>query len=139
MYMGFFVLMMRRPPRSTRPATRFPYTTLVRAAPGRADRNRRQRSLCRDVPPAFRRGDRHNGDAQHRFSRELLGAGTRSPHMRIASIVTALAAGIAAASAVAAPGQSQRKIGVETKIRSDEHTSELQSLMRIPYAVSCLP
>src|SRR3546814_9891863 len=69
----------------------------------------------------FRRGDRHNGDAQHRFSRELLGAGTRSPHMRIASIVTALAAGIAAASAVAAPGQSQRKIGVETKITNAGH------------------
>src|SRR3546814_13086476 len=64
----------------------------------------------------FRRGDRHNGDAQHRFSRELLGAGTRSPHMRIASIVTAPAAGIAAASAVAAPGQSQRKIAVGPKI-----------------------
>src|SRR3546814_17964442 len=41
--------------------------------------------------------------------------------MRIASIVTALAAGIAAASAVAAPGQSQRKIGVETKITHAGH------------------
>ena len=41
--------------------------------------------------------------------------------MRIASIVTALAAGIAAASAVAAPGQSQRKIGVETKITNAGH------------------
>src|SRR3546814_13838766 len=69
----------------------------------------------------FRRGDRHNGDAQHRFSRELLGAGTRSPHMRIASLVTALAAGLAAASAVAAPGQSQRKIGVETHITHAGH------------------
>src|SRR3546814_12220734 len=41
--------------------------------------------------------------------------------MRIASIVTALAAGIAAASAVAAPGQSQRKIGVGTKITNAGH------------------
>src|SRR3546814_1827019 len=43
---------------------------------------------------------------------------------------------------VAAPLQqllqvAEQEIDVETALRSEEHTSELQSLMRIPYAVFC--
>src|SRR3546814_9147639 len=42
--------------------------------------------------------------------------------------ITAMSAGIAASSAICVP----------TAVRSEEHTSELQSLMRISYAVFCL-
>src|SRR3546814_17424090 len=41
---GFFFVMIRRPPRSTRPDTLFPYSTLVRSE-----------------PPSGRRGPRHRG------------------------------------------------------------------------------
>src|SRR3546814_13494334 len=78
----FFFLRIRRPPRSTRTATLFPYTTLFRSA--------------RSTP------------AQARRSR-LQG---RRRAVR-------------------------RRHGVEGD-RSEEHTSELQSLMRISYAVFCL-
>src|SRR3546814_17119546 len=71
----FFFLMIRRPPRSTRTDTLFPYTTLFRS-PG---------ALVRSfyLDPLFR-------------------------------------------------------VGTRLSIRSEEHTSELQSLMRISYAVFCL-
>src|SRR3546814_2720361 len=79
--------MIRRPPRSTRTDTLFPYTTLFR-------------SLCpvRRVSPPYRRGAR---------TTDIVGP-MGGFHARI----------IAA--------------------RSEEHTSELQSLMRISYAVFCL-
>src|SRR3546814_3494404 len=35
-------------------------------------------------------------------------------------------------------GRPQRRVRVEVEHRSEEHTSELQSLMRISYAVFCL-
>src|SRR3546814_14822937 len=79
----FFFLMIRRPPRSTRTDTLFPYTTLFRSlilivlSPKRL----RARGAC----------------GRRRFYCE-----------------------------------------VGTRRRSEEHTSELQSLMRISYAVFCL-
>src|SRR3546814_8437213 len=71
-----FFLMIRRPPRSTRTDTLFPYTTLFRS---RSERDPEARTLS---PAADRR--------------------------------------------------------LERTMRSEEHTSELQSLMRISYAVFCL-
>src|SRR3546814_5340478 len=86
-----FVLMIRRPPRSTRTDTLFPYTTLFRSI-----------------------------------------TGTRS---MIAGII-----GIAAMTATADIIAMQDIIAATGAIpaRSEEHTSELQSLMRISYAVFCL-
>src|SRR3546814_4490357 len=80
----FFFLMIRRPPRSTRTDTLFPYTTLFRsfASP--------RRSLLNNTWPSGAR-------------------------IVIRPAVSATATG-----------------------RSEEHTSELQSLMRISYAVFCL-
>src|SRR3546814_8562096 len=84
--------MNRRPPRSTRTDTLFPYTTLFRSLAGAA-----VAALEVDAgngQPAghlFRRVDRHGG------------GGLR-----------------------------------DREVRSEEHTSELQSLMRISYAVFCL-
>src|SRR3546814_2983556 len=81
--------MIRRPPRSTRTDTRFPYTTLFRSAP--------RRSACAPYPawPGLRPA---------LWPRSVPHGWPASPY----------------------------------RARSEEHTSELQSLMRISYAVFCL-
>src|SRR3546814_3709523 len=76
--------MIRRPPRSTRTDTLFPYTTLFRS---------RGIAASRQEPPTF------------------------------AIVILRPLPGLA-------PWRRER--------RSEEHTSELQSLMRISYAVFCL-
>src|SRR3546814_4955136 len=90
--------MTRRPPRSTRTDTLFPYTTLFRSH--RARRPHR-RPLC----PPRRRCD---GGAEARRG------------------------GRKGETTVSARAERRRSS------RSEEHTSELQSLMRISYAVFCL-
>src|SRR3546814_1821774 len=90
--------MIRRPPRSTRTDTLFPYTTLFRSVQGRA------RRACRGGGQDARRRPRE-GDGRDRARRRR----RRHPDRRKAD------------------GH-----------RSEEHTSELQSLMRISYAVFCL-
>src|SRR3546814_10772091 len=77
----FFFLMIRRPPRSTRTDTLFPYTTLFRSA------------------------QRHGVDLADRITKQ---------------------------------GHGFVEDGASDNLRSEEHTSELQSLMRISYAVFCL-
>src|SRR3546814_10287810 len=84
--MLFFFLMIRRPPRSTRTDTLFPYTTLFRSGEAETQRGAR---LDAHAPPEVRR---------------------------------------AAPASLPEPAEG----------RSEEHTSELQSLMRISYAVFCL-
>src|SRR3546814_6516406 len=96
--------MIRRPPRSTRTDTLFPYTTLFRS--DRADR--RQGGFGR--PPA-RQGRRR------RTRRRNAGAGQSAELER---------------------GQRPCAADLHPECRSEEHTSELQSLMRISYAVFCL-
>src|SRR3546814_6552874 len=90
--------MIRRPPRSTRTDTLFPYTTLFRSGRGE-DRRARGQGGPRPPPPGRGRGAPD-------------GAGM------IGITIDAIAVGDSA--------------------RSEEHTSELQSLMRISYAVFCL-
>src|SRR3546814_10289295 len=106
--MCFFCLMLRRPPISTRTDTPFPYTTLFRSLAG---------TRFLDVLTVIRVHLQHAPDALavalHRV--EDLGAG--GDH-----------AGIDA-------HEGQR---ADEGVRSEEHTSELQSLMRISYAVFCL-
>src|SRR3546814_8161449 len=94
--------MIRRPPRSTRTDTLFPYTTLFRS-----DRIARHDHLDRFEPV-----DR----LQHR---ELNFGGERGRN------------------AVGIDEMRVEPLGLQ-KDRSEEHTSELQSLMRISYAVFCL-
>src|SRR3546814_988632 len=84
--------MIRRPPRSTRTDTLFPYTTLFRSPTADGMHIEQLRALSSRVQ-INGSGD-WNGTASNSYS-----------HM---------------------------------KIRSEEHTSELQSLMRISYAVFCL-
>src|SRR3546814_4944765 len=88
--------MIRRPPRSTRTDTLFPYTTLFRSG---------------------RSGGRSGKHSQSDPESVRSGAMTRP------------------ADALTLPSELV-VLGIET--RSEEHTSELQSLMRISYAVFCL-
>src|SRR3546814_2626086 len=81
--------MIRRPPRSTRTDTLFPYTTLFRSEA--------------DVVPI----DVLHCEVEHRAQPGRACVALRKPHTILSG-------------------------------RSEEHTSELQSLMRISYAVFCL-
>src|SRR3546814_9187840 len=109
--------MIRRPPRSTRTDTLFPYTTRFRSGGNALLREHESdRSALRLL------ADRQVVD-HHAIG--LLAGSDRLQH-------AAVAAG------------SHRFIGLELLVivpaeaRSEEHTSELQSLMRISYAVFCL-
>src|SRR3546814_8137396 len=110
-----FFLMIRRPPRSTRTDTLFPYTTLFRSARDEQD----LRLVLRDRQ--LRRHEVHGA----RFGR-LPGLGQRDRQLRGPPHL--LDQPVVAAAIELQPHQD----------RSEEHTSELQSLMRISYAVFCL-
>src|SRR3546814_20603248 len=91
---SFFFLMIRRPPRSTRTDTLFPYTTLFRShGPNMADSAQNARHRRGRIPD--------------------------KPHTRYVM-----------------PAPIPYVVPVPA--RSEEHTSELQSLMRTSYAVFCL-
>src|SRR3546814_6731932 len=94
--------MIRRPPRSTRTDTLFPYTTLFRS---------QDRVLQEIARLAF-------SDLRNLFDAQ----GNLIP---VSELSDDAAASLAAVEVVSKP-------------RSEEHTSELQSLMRISYAVFCL-
>src|SRR3546814_4248342 len=91
--------MIRRPPRSTRTDTLFPYTTLFRSATGfeRASALLATRSIYHLT-----------GEARHQWEHSI------------------------------AEMDLTRWSITFRSLRSEEHTSELQSLMRISYAVFCL-
>src|SRR3546814_2080073 len=103
--------MRRRPPRSTRTDTLFPYTTLFRSHSVRRE-NTRSRVLAAAVECLHETG--------------YAGAST---------LAVAKRAGV---SRGALMKQFQSKATLFADLRSEEHTSELQSLMRISYAVFCL-
>src|SRR3546814_7548175 len=90
--------MIRRPPRSTRTDTLFPYTTLFRSEHVVGIGALQQRVVPEPV-----------GHPVHPAGRVAVGVGGARRHHR-----------------------------VRVQRRSEEHTSELQSLMRISYAVFCL-
>src|SRR3546814_963056 len=102
----FFFLMIRRPPRSTRTDTLFPYTTLFRS-----------KNLGLDQP-------------------------WYSPNRFFNTLFKVMFLDLGKSNYfVADSGSSYIKDIIIEKIpktRSEEHTSELQSLMRISYAVFCL-
>src|SRR3546814_4651352 len=104
----FFFLMIRRPPRSTRTDTLFPYTTLFRSQSGDSRRRRtadQRRRFLDDLPDQHRRDPR---DVDQRRVRH----GRRDRRQQ----------GLAAGSTVV-PEAAERR----TLSRSEEHTSELQS------------
>src|SRR3546814_9432860 len=116
----FFFLMIRLPPRSTRTDTLFPYTTLFRSANPPTGISHRAAT----IPwPTQRRSLAGNAGTEAAFRptsiRQLL-----RPTEPCASVWFLNMLGLKTCSSRA--------------VRSEEHTSELQSLMRISYAVFCL-
>src|SRR3546814_10496421 len=113
--------MIRRPPRSTRTATLFPYTTLFRSPGGLA------RPAGQPLPlRALRRDDR--GSQGPRPSECLEAMPKRTD---IQSILIIGAGPIVI-------GQACEFDYSGAQASSEEHTSELQSLMRNSYPVFCL-
>src|SRR3546814_1416411 len=105
-------LMIRRPPRSTRTDTLFPYTTLFRSR-GNAD---------------LRRFRYHAGEEVVVGTLDWPGVTDRRLDVHGRRAKADLAAVV--------PAEGGGELAVSD--RSEEHTSELQSLMRISYAVFCL-
>src|SRR3546814_3228866 len=105
--------MIRRPPRSTRTDTLFPYTTLFRSqrvAHPRQDVGEDDAELGDTEHPG-----REDEVALHQAER----LGVDDPRED-------------------RPAHQAERQGQGPEARSEEHTSELQSLMRISYAVFCL-
>src|SRR3546814_5207423 len=125
----FFFLMIRRPPRSTRTDTLFPYTTLFRSAGGGAQGAGKLSLPAEPGGCAARRLCGAGGDIG--ATGGALGGlhqGWRHDRRRPARMA-------------ADPVPAQRVDRADRparRVRSEEHTSELQSLMRISYAVFCL-
>src|SRR3546814_3759419 len=133
MSLCFFVfLMIRRPPRSTRTVTLFPYTTLFRSAigPGACARARHRVDTVVAVI-----GDRD------RVAAARCRAHARDPARRIVGERTGVAqrVGRRLDRVRRVPGVAHAwPDAVRRGARSEEHTSEIQSLMRNSYAVFCL-
>src|SRR3546814_8067913 len=115
--------MIRRPPRSTRTDTLFPYTTLFRSKIV-AEAGRRDDAACRTGKEGVDRQLPHGG-RRH-------GAAIRLHDQRPAPDAK-LSDALLEALEIAVDHGHQAGV-----YRSEEHTSELQSLMRISYAVFCL-
>src|SRR3546814_4293413 len=120
--------MIRRPPRSTRTDTLFPYTTLFRSLvrfsgdgagpcgdrdPGRYGPKARDAVLCVD------RGEQ--------------GADAHRPRAHLSGDLA-----LCARRSADQGGRGLSRLAQGGGSRSEEHTSELQSLMRISYDVFCL-
>src|SRR3546814_2175872 len=110
--------MIRRPPRTTRTDTLLPYPTLFRSRPARGPASGLR--TASQVGP---------GNALEPISRRLQPLGKLREFRRFKPSAAA------ADSVVEIPHYCQQVIA---GFRSEEHTSELQSLMRISYAVFCL-
>src|SRR3546814_9135686 len=103
--------MIRRPPRSTRTDTLFPYTTLFRSLD----------DALEGTVMEMAAENRDSGSNLEKTAAELARSMAREHPLNAAVLIKTL-----------------RQGQVPLFERSEEHTSELQSLMRISYAVFCL-
>src|SRR3546814_5278913 len=103
--------MIRRPPRSTRTDTLFPYTTLFRSL---------ERAEIRDFKSSFTINDDGTFSYVSDLALKLAATGTEMHHTDRNTL------------------HRVKRYHPSAEGRSEEHTSELQSLMRISYAVFCL-
>src|SRR3546814_20374534 len=104
-------LMKRRPPRSKRTDTLFPYTTLFRSLQTKKSQE------GDNWEPAF---ERQLGPNMHAW-----GESDAAPSAVMPAVLRTLPLGLS-------------HLHAQGEVRSEEHTSELQSLMRISYSVFCL-
>src|SRR3546814_9881689 len=122
----FFFLMLRRPPRSTRTDTLVPYTTLFRSATvgiGALEAVRKREAF--DIL----REQRHRRDR----SRREIPFGRKVEGRRAIGFEERVARGDAEIELV--DRTARRRAAQRRTRRSEEHTSALQSIMRIAYAV----
>src|SRR3546814_6814827 len=117
--------MIRRPPRSTRTDTLFPYTTLFRS---RIHGLRRRQQLAGAGQVRYIGMDLAR---VHRIAFQPVDLSTLDLGIPIGALDQTHHQAMAAA-------LSQIDDIIDDERRSEEHTSELQSLMRISYAVFCL-
>src|SRR3546814_6651553 len=128
-----FFLMIRRPPRSTRTDTLFPYTTLFRSHPGLIDELIKVgvKSAHMVAVPEGKTDGWDIGDAvDEGWTAEQI-----DQHLRTGSRQVYPTQSVEERPIQASLENQNSK---EAQGRSEEHTSELQSLMRISYAVLCL-
>src|SRR3546814_6243878 len=151
--MVFFFLMIRRPPRSTRTDTLFPYTTLFRSTGVHVneistflERETGRVDLDSVNPSWLIFSDGFSS------SRVLSSLFKRLFDIAASLVLLVIALPVIVLVAIAVKLESrgpafyrQRRVGLYNQgfdivklRRSEEHTSELQSLMRISYAVFCL-
>src|SRR3546814_3425993 len=125
--------MIRRPPRSTRTDTLFPYTTLFRSA------CRHRHSPAVRARPAKAAGGGSNDGPVHPATLRG-GSDCRSRHRPAAHRAPrAVPEGTTWISNQTLADMTLHSfLTFARDLRSEEHTSELQSLMRISYAVFCL-
>src|SRR3546814_9463612 len=134
--------MIRRPPRSTRTDTLFPYTTLFRSIAKLAERPKyRVGPPFLIIHPGCERPELRAGKPVG-FVEDLLmlGRQRRAPRRHIDCMVGQNLLPDPSFSVGPSPMQdcSISQVFKICIIRSEEHTYELKSLMRISYAVFCL-
>src|SRR3546814_5279857 len=110
--------MRRRPPRSTRTDTLFPYTTLCRSRGKKDGQGLYAWAEGKPKKPEVPKDYKVPGDLEDRLVLPLLNEAVAALHDGVVEDADLLDAGVI--------------------FRSEEHTSELQSLMRSSYAVFCL-
>src|SRR3546814_4937922 len=133
--------MIRRPPRSTRTDTLFPYTTLFRSQRQRREvaQAPAQPAKADELAVCERRYSIHTPLSPRGLAPGTIGVSAWRGRTMLASPLAASAESVLSADYRVArsmgPGNKCRDDGLGMARRSEEHTSELQSLMRISYAV----
>src|SRR3546814_4141743 len=117
--------MIRRPPRSTRTDTLFPYTTLFRSTLDRSPQGR-AKFLYPRFPPQCDSSSYNNAEPESLEVFFVRSHAVTGDSVRLHGLSECVACVVNSLSFVLPRGGSE------------EHTSELQSLMRISYAVFCL-
>src|SRR3546814_8640763 len=125
--------MILRPPRSTRTDTLFPYTPLFRSTVVDRQPQHRLGPWRRPHRQPQRRGE--SVDVVLAEAHDQLGGEARCAaggHALVLAVVVAV-------DVIRGPAQlaADARLAGRAAVRSEEHTSELQSLMRISYAVFC--
>src|SRR3546814_5845142 len=123
--------MIRLPPGSKPTDTRFPYPTLFRSKLHQGgDRHARATPQIVDRGEGRARAGPDNGGS--------VGVGQPLDHAQAEPDGEATVVGGRLQGAIPAGGVDADRTDFDAMVRSEEHTSELQSLMRISYAVFCL-
>src|SRR3546814_2170076 len=139
--------MIRRTPRSTRTDTLFPYTTLFRSVDilvnnaGCQDRNYLENTTSEFWDQVQNVNVRGPFIAIREAVKVMRADGTKGRIVNIASnsaLHPTAKSLLAYSTSKAGIAGLTRAAAMEVVQRSEEHTSELQSLMRISYAVFCL-